>query len=500
MRTVNKARLVLTRDATLSTIMDSLAAVHGTRRLVEESQGGLRVSFEQAARRVRRWSGAIAEQIEPGDRVVIHTPNDYLMFLLCLATCRAGGVAVPVNAQMRPDEIRHVIDDCSASLVVRSVNQLDHGDPDRPAAKASPDDVAALFYTSGTTGNPKGVELSHRALLGQVLPAVLWPGGLRRDLAVVGLPVAHIMGFATLMGFACAGIPVYFMPVFRADAVLDAIEARRATIFVGVPAMFRLLLEAGAEDRDLTSVRVWLSGADVMSGEIARRFKRMGATVTLPLVGPLGEAVFVEGYGMVELGGGAAAKISPPYLPIGLGDSLGFPLPSWQMRVVDDEGNEVDSGEVGELLVKGPGLAKGYWGSPEATDKAITPDGWLHTGDLAKKGPFGVIQFAGRSKDVIVSGGYTVYSVEVETALCEHPAVLEAAVVGLPDERLGEVPAAAIRLDPEADVTAHELREWAAEHMAHYKVPRQMRLVEDLPRTGTTKVQKAELRTMFTGP
>ncbi len=497
-RTINRARMVVARDATLGTIMDQLAGVHGTRRLVEESQGGLRVSYEQAARRVRRWSGGIAAQIQPGDRVVIHTPNDYLMLLLCLAVCRAGGVAVPVNAQMRPDEIAHVIDDSGAALVIRSVNQIDGGDPDQPAAVAAPDDVAALFYTSGTTGKPKGVELTHRALIGQALPAVLWPSRLHRDLAVVSLPVAHIMGFAVLMGLACAGIPVWFLPAFRSDAVLDAIELRRATIFIGVPAMFRLLLEGGADERDLTSVRVWMSGADVMPPELARTFKKMGATATLPFAGSFGEAAFVEGYGMVELGGGAAAKISPPFLSMGLGDALGFPLPSWRMRVVDDDGVEVATGEVGELLVTGPGLTRGYWNSPEATAATLTDDGWLRTGDLARRGPLGIIMFAGRSKDVIVSGGYTVYAVEVEQSLCEHPGVLEAAVIGLSDERLGEVPAAAIRVDPDAPVDPADLRAWAEEHLAHYKVPRQVVIVEDLPRTGTEKVQKRELRALFT--
>jgi acyl-CoA synthetase (AMP-forming)/AMP-acid ligase II len=240
-----------------------------------------------------------------------------------------------------------------------------------------------------------------------------------------------------------------------------------------------------------------MSGADVMDADVARRFKKMGATVSLPVVGSLGEAAFVEGYGMVELGGGAAAKISPPFLSAGLGDALGFPLPSWQMRVVDDDGNDVRGGDVGELLVKGPGLAKGYWNAPEATAATITQDGWLRTGDLAKRGPFGIVQFAGRAKDVIVSGGYTVYAVEVEQALCEHADVLEAAVVALPDERLGEVPAAALRVVEGSELDERALRAWAEEHLAHYKVPRRVVVVDDLPRTGTEKVQKRALLALF---
>src|SRR5262249_54999209 len=153
---------------------------------------------------------------------------------------------------------------------------------------------------SGTTGSPKGAALTHRALVGQAAGAAMWPTRLHRDEAVIALPVAHIMGFAVLVGLAFAGIPAYLLPKFNPVRVLDAIEQRRATMFVGVPAMYRMLDEAGAEDRDLTSVRVWASGADAMPPELAERFKKMGATITVPLLGALGQAAFAEGYGMVE--------------------------------------------------------------------------------------------------------------------------------------------------------------------------------------------------------
>ena len=153
--------------------------------------------------------------------------------------------------------------------------------------------------------------------MGQLAAGTLWPGGLRRDEALISLPVAHIMGFVALLATAVAGLPVHFRPRFRPDEVLDAIEARRCTVFVGVPAMYRMLEEAGAADRDLTSIRVWASGADAMPSDLARRFKSYGASATLPVIGPVGEAVFAEGYGMVEMGGGVATKISPPYLAVG---------------------------------------------------------------------------------------------------------------------------------------------------------------------------------------
>jgi acyl-CoA synthetase (AMP-forming)/AMP-acid ligase II len=494
---LRKAELVIRRDATLGTIADGLARVHGGRRLVEQSDGGLRCSYAQAAKRVARWAGGIRARCEPGDRVVIATGNGYEQFLLCLAAAKLGCIPVPVNPQMTGEEVRHVIADSGAAFVVRSVNQVDDSLPVVDAYRAQPVDLAALFYTSGTTGKPKGVELSHQALVGQVLGGLLYPSRLRRDEAVISLPIAHIMGFVTLLGLATAGIPVYFQPSFRPDEALAAIEQRRATVFVGVPAMYRMMLEAGAESYDLRSVRVWASGADVMPSDLAQRFKRMGATASLPVLGGVGEAVFAEGYGMVEVGGGVAAKISPPMVNLGLGESLGFPLPSYRMRVVNEEGQDVAAGGVGEPWIKGPGVLKGYWNAPEATEQAITEDGWLRTGDLARKGPLGSVLFVGRQKDVIMRGGYTVYALEIQDALEEHPAIAEAAVVGLEDARLGEVPAAAIRPKEGATLDLEEVRSWVAGHLAEYKVPARFVVVDELPRTGTRKVQKAAVRALF---
>jgi long-chain acyl-CoA synthetase len=496
-KALKRAGLVLRRDATLGSIMTELAGVHGRRRLVEEAEGGLRITYHQADKRVSRWAGGIAAKIDLGDRVVLSTPNTYEMFLLCLAVSRAGGIPVPINHKMRPDEVAHVVRDSGASLILRSANEVDGSQPLTDAAQADVEDVAALFYTSGTTGKPKGAELTHRALVGTIAAAAAWPAGLRRDEAVFSLPIAHIMGFIVLMTYACAGVPVYLIPHFRPLDVLDAIERRRATVFIGVPAMYRLMLEAGAEERDLRSVRLWASGADVMPPELARRFKQLGASVSVPFVGSFGEAAFAEGYGMVETAGGVAAKFSPPMLGVGLGESIGFNLPGYKLKVVDDDGREVGPGAVGELLVKGPGVIRGYFGSPEATADVVTADGWLRTGDLARRGPLGTVLFVGRQKEVIKHGGYSVYAVEVQQTLEEHPAVLEAAVVGLPDDRVGEVPAAVVRLEEGTDLADVDLVAWATERLADYKVPKRIVAVDELPRTGTEKVQKHHLRELF---
>ncbi len=205
-----RAQFVLGRDLTLGTLLARLASFHGSTRLVTESEGE-EMSYADAADQVARWAGAVAERAEPGDRVVLALPNTYDLLLACLAVSRAGALPVPVNDRMRPDEVEHVIADSGADLVVRDLDELDGGAPLVEAAPAQPGDVAALFYTSGTTGKPKGAELTHRALIGAVNAGAANPDWLRRDEAVVGLPIAHIMGFAALVGLACAGIPVYFL-------------------------------------------------------------------------------------------------------------------------------------------------------------------------------------------------------------------------------------------------------------------------------------------------
>ena len=496
MEALDRIGLLLGRNPHLGTVAERLALAFGDRPLVEQpgdaARGGpaLRLTYPQAAVEVGRLAASIAAGAGPGERVVVAVPNGYRFLLLCLAASRAGCVAVPVNPQMTASEVEHVIADCGATLVIRSDADLPRRRGLPPLVPVGPDDVAALFYTSGTTGKPKGVRLTHRALTGTIRGVGL-PRWLRADEAVLSLPAAHIYGFIAYLGLAAFGVPAYVLPRFRPVEVLDAIERRRASVFLGVPTMYRLLLEAGAEGRDLSSVRLWVSGADAMPADLARTFQRMGASVSIPFIGGLGEALFAEGYGMVELGGAVAIKVHPPLVGRLLDVGMGVPLPGWELKV------DAPRGEVGELLVRGPGTMKGYHAAPEATAAVLGQDGWLHTGDLARRGPLGTVAFVGRSKDVIKNGGYSVYAIEVERSLEEHEAVAEAAVLGIADERKGERVVAVVRLRDGKAPTEDEILAFARNRLSTYKVPEEVKVVDELPRTGTEKVQKARLRELF---
>ncbi len=493
---MRKARLAFDHDLTLGAIFDRLVETGAERVLVDEKGGAVR-TLADATEQVARWSKAIKDEVPPGGIVVVATPNGYDQLLLCAAASRAGAVPAPVNDRLTADEVDHIVADAEAALVLRSAADLPADGPHLDApAEVDARSVGAVFYTSGTTGRPKGAELTHRALVGQMNRMALVPPGLGKE-AIFSLPMAHIMGFVASLGMAYAAVPVRFHPRFRAPDMLDEIESRRPTVYVGVPAMYRMLLDADAEERDLTSVRLWVSGADALPAELADRFARMGAAFTLPGGRSVGRAVVAEGYGMVETGGGGAMKVAVPGLPDAV-SRLGIPLPGYRTRVVDEDGKEVPRGQVGELQLQGPGVLKGYRGADEATKALFTDDGWVRTGDLVRRGPLGAFTFEGRAKDIIVRGGYNVYAVEVEQALERHEGVLEAAVVGLPDERLGEVPAAAVRLAHDATVEPGDLVAWAKEHLSSYKVPVEVKVVDELPQSGTRKVQRAQVRQLFT--
>jgi acyl-CoA synthetase (AMP-forming)/AMP-acid ligase II len=484
------------RRATLADVAARAADIHGGRIMATEAESGRALTYVGAAELVARWSDVVADRTERGDVVVIANHNGLDQFLLCLAVSRAGRIPAPVNDQMRPAEIDHVLSDSGATLIVRDVAELDGCPAAVEPATPQPEDVAAIFYTSGTTGKPKGAALTHRSLLAAA-PAAMIPSSIRHDEVISALPVAHIMGFTVYLSLAMAGVASYVFERFDAEAVMDAIETRRPSVFIGVPSMYRRMEEAGAVRRDLRSVRVWGSGADAMPAGLVDRFKQYGGSAKLPLIGEFGEAAFIEGYGMVEVGGGCALNISPPYVPSSVSAGVATPIPGYRIRIIGADGSPVNIGGVGELWVKGPGVLKEYWRDPAATAAIMAGDGWLRTGDLVRRGPARTFIFQSRTKLVIKSGGYSVYPAEVEAVLEEHPEVVQAAVAGLISTTMGEIPVAAVRLNEGSKLTAKQLLSWADERLSHYKTPREIAIVDSLPMGATGKLLRDDILPLF---
>ena len=360
-----------------------------------------------------------------------------------------------------------------------------------PAVDADPNDLAVLMTTSGTTGVPKAAALTSRGLLGGIGLLVAAPvgfdGPLRggRDKLLASLPLPHVMGLATTLACWCAGMPLLRRHRFDAAETLDLIETERPNAVVAVPTMYADLEAAGAADRDLSSVQLWVSAADVMPLDRARRFQRYGAAGMVRGRG-IGTSAFVDIYGMVELSGAAAIRILPPS-PVG---SLPAPqiaktLPGFEVRVVDEEGTVLGAGASGELEFRGPGVLEGYEGRKDA---GPDHEGWLSTGDHGRVFPGGLFQFSGRAKDRLKVGGFSVFPAEVETELRDAPGVEDVALVGVPDDRLGERPVAIVV--PATDFDEEAFLDWAREHVAGYRRPRQVITVDQLPRGNNEKVDR----------
>jgi len=376
------------------------------------------------------------------------------------------------------------------SMDLLLADAADHCEP----APIDIDDVVGIFYTSGTTGFPKGSMVTSRGLLeSQRRAALLLPIG-PRDFGVLALPLAHIFGFAIAVMGSCAGASGYIMRHFNPHKVLELIQEHHATQFVGVPAMYAFLLACNPEKYDLSSLRMLGSSADAMPPEHIDKLRELAAR---PGLIRKRKPLFAEAYGMVELTGLAALKPALRGLEWPAG-CVGFAVPPTHVRIADDAGKSVKRGEPGELLVRGPGVTKGYWDNPEATDLAMI-DGWLRTGDMAKKDRWGRIFFVDRVKDVIKCGGYSVFSVEVEEEILGHPAVQEVAVIGIPHRTMGQVPAAVVCLREGAQATEDELAAWCKENIATYKAPRIVKIIplSEMPYGVTLKIMKKDLRDRF---
>ncbi len=354
-------------------------------------------------------------------------------------------------------------------------------EPRAEVAERDEEDTAVILYTSGTTGQPKGAELTHSNLARnvEVTRETLIQAG-EDDVILGALPLFHSFGQTCGMNIAAAGgACLTLIPRFDPGKALEIIARDRVTIFEGVPTMYAAMLNHPERERfDLSTLRLCVSGGGPLPLEVMRGFEQAF------------DAIILEGYGLSETS--PVASFNHPDRERKPG-SIGTPIAGVEMKVIDSAGEEVPRGEPGEVAIRGHNVMKGYWKRPEASAEAIDADGWLKTGDIAKVDPDGYFFIVDRKKDLIIRGGYNVYPREVEEVLYEHPAVREAAVIGIPHPELGEEVCAAIAVNEDSEETPDEIREYVKGQVAAYKYPRVIWTVEELPKGPTGKILKREI-------
>jgi acyl-CoA synthetase (AMP-forming)/AMP-acid ligase II len=545
MNVLQRYRLSRDRSVTVANLVDEMLRRNGDREISVSVSGSRSLSDVHAGvcaidRFLRETVG-----LRPGQLVAVYRTNNLRCFHWFLAIVRAGGIAVPLNPMLTGPEVRRILATSGAQIVVTDTAVFQHNLQNRdspqvhtwiqddvetetldgfvrapsPGAKAEaafppvpldPAATAAIFHTSGTSGFPKGAALSSRALLGARASIVL--AGLlfgAKDLAVVALPWSHIMAVGIALNGLMAGTRGCFLDRFDVAGVLDVVERLRATAVVGVPAMFTRLVNSNPDPERLKTVRVWLSASDHLPMEVRRQLRQFGGLVRIGgqrLIPP----VLVNGYGMVELGGLAMMGVELSFLP-GSGD-LCFPVPPFKIRVADEDGHPVRAGKTGECQIRRRGLSPHYWEGSTGDEKNVneenqasekngllTKDGWLRTGDLATRNRLGFIRLVGRIKDVIKSGGYSVYVRELEEAILAHPAVARTAAFGMDHKEKGEIPVAAVELRLGSEASESDLLEWCRKNLAAYKAPRRIWILEpgELPQNHSGKVMRRMLRDRF---
>jgi long-chain acyl-CoA synthetase len=410
--------------------------------------------------------------LRAGDRVAVMLPNVPQFAMAYYGVLRMGGIVVPMNPLLKAREVEHYVGDSGAAVVLDDPAALPGEDePDFGVAERDEDDTAVILYTSGTTGKPKGAELTHGNLArnAEVMRELISVEA--EDVILGALPLFHSFGQTCGLNTAVAtGACLALIPRFMPAAVLELIERRRVTVFEGVPTMYAALLHtAGRERHDASSLRVCVSGGAALPLEVLHGFEAAFGCVIL------------EGYGLSETSPVASFNRAELRKP----GSIGTPVDGVEMRLLDPtpEG-------VGEIAIRGHNVMKGYWRNPDATCQAIDGDGWFRSGDLARVDEDGCYFIVDRKKELIIRGGYNVYPREVEEVIYEHPAVREAAVVGIPHPELGEEVGACVALKAGADAGEAEVREFVRSQVAAYKYPRHVWFVDELPKGPTGKILK----------
>jgi long-chain acyl-CoA synthetase len=466
----------------------------------------IELSYAQLDAASSRFAGHLrAQGIEPGDRVGLMLPNVPYFPVIYYGILKAGGIVVPMNVLLKGREVKFYLEDPDAKALYAwsdfgedatigadqtnaELTLVKPGDFEQLLAAADPldqiverddSDTAVILYTSGTTGTPKGAELTHANLSSNANTSVEMFSFTPGDVIFGGLPLFHSFGQTCAMNAGiAAGATITLLPRFDPGKALEIIERDGVTVFMGVPTMYVAMLNhEGAGTIDSSSLRYCVSGGASLPVEVLNGIEQ------------LLDCKMLEGYGLSETS--PVSSFNQPANPAKPG-SIGTPIPGVEMKLVDDDGNEVPAGEVGEIAIRGENVMKGYWKQPDATAETIR-NGWFRSGDMAKVDDEGYYFIVDRKKELIIRGGYNVYPREIEEVLYEHPAVMEAAVVGIPDGNLGEEVAAAIAFKPGQTATAQEIRDFAKERVAAYKYPRHIWFVDALPKTATGKILKREI-------
>ena len=528
MSLIERYQLARDRGLTVANLVDALVRRKGDCEVAVYESGGFHLSdlHREVCAIDAFLRGTIS--LRPSQPVAIYRSNTRECFHWFLAIIRAGGIAVPLNPQLSLVEVRRILADSGTEILVTDRKLFEQAIGDRralevriwiqaddeaetldgflrvsaastpaPPVTIDPAATVAIFHTSGTSGFPKGAALSSNALLGARASTVICGFILGpRDLALIALPWSHIMAVSIALYGLMAGIRGCFLDRFDVEATLDMVERFRVTAVVGVPTMFARLVNSNPAPARLQSVRVWLSASDHLPSELRGRLRRFGTLFRLFgrwRVPP----VLLNGYGMVELGGLAMMGIELPLLP-GSGD-LCLPVPPFRIRVVDEKGRTVPAGIAGECQIRRRGLAPHYWKDEPDAEGLLTQDGWLRTGDLATRNRLGLIRLVGRTKDVIKSGGYSVYVRELEEAMLTHPAVARAVAFGLRHQEKGEIPVAAVELQSGSFCEESDLLGWCRSRLAAYKTPRRIWILApgELPQNHTGKFLRRVLQERF---
>ncbi|MBI4590301.1 MAG: long-chain fatty acid--CoA ligase [Candidatus Rokubacteria bacterium] len=482
--------------------------------LVFEGREYTNVQQHAAAGRLANVLRALGVGI--GDRVVVMLPNCPEVSQSYQAILRAGGVIVPVIFLLGPEEVKHILEDSEAKVVITSSDMLWKVEPlvgalptlrhvlladgggtgnilnlpelveREPAAFATVErddaDVAVILYTSGTTGRVKGVALSHRNLVSNARSAASLYELSREDWALAVLPLSHAYGLTVMNAGNLLGTRGVLLRWFNPEEVLSTIQKFRVRSMSGVPTMFVYLLQYGeAEQYDTSSMVYWGSGAAPLPLEVVEPFeKKFGGRI-------------LEGYGLTE----ATTVVSAHRLSMErrLG-SVGKPIPGVEVRICDDQDRVLPAGEVGEICVRGPNVMLGYYRMPAETAKAIK-NGWLSTGDMGRLDTDGYLYVVERKKDLIIRGGFNIYPREVEEVLYASPKIVEAAVVGMPDPVMGEDVLAFVVVKAGSEATPLEIMAFCQEKLARFKCPKQVRFVDSLPKNAVGKILRKELRKLI---